>query len=155
MAADTLTITLTDRRPVTIRKEDWPVIASAHDDSWRGNDVGRYQQALAQGECDTYRLTVRQHADGRAIVYGVLDAAIAAWHQPAHGESWRGGELLGMARPAANDAQGWDRYRAAGGETQVSSEALVAAIRRVGESGGLPESIIRACIADLPAETLT
>lgn len=129
--ADTLTITLTDRRPVTIRKEDWPVIASAKDDSWHGNDVGRYQQALAQGQCDTYRLTVRQHADGRALVYGVLDAAIAAWHQPAHGESWRGGDLV------------------------EAGADLARVIRRVGESGGLPESVIRACIADLPAEALT
>lgn len=127
--AETLTITLTDRRPVTIDKTAWPVIASAKDDSYHG-DPGRWQQALARSECDTYRLTVRQHADGRTIVYGVLDAAIAAWHQPAHGEDWRGGVLLDAGADVA------------------------AAIRQVGESGGLPDAVIRACIADLPAEEL-
>jgi hypothetical protein len=80
-----------------------------------------------QGEFDEYTLIVRQHADGRALVYGVVDAALAAWGAPARGESWRGGELL--------DADS-DRARA---------------IRRVGEAGGLPDAIIRACIADLPA----
>lgn len=128
--AETLTITLSDRRPIKIQKEAWPVIASAKDDSYSGSDPGRWQQALSRGECDTYRLTVRQHADGRTLVYGVLDAAIAAWHQPAHGEDWRGGVLLDAGADIA------------------------AAIRQVGESGGLPDAVIRACIADLPAEEL-
>lgn len=125
----TRTITLTDRRPVTIRESEWPELASATGDSFRG-DVGRYQQARARGEIDTYSLRVRQHADGRAIVYGVLDAAIAAWRQPAGGEDHRGGELLD------------------GGSD------LAAALRRVGESCRLPDSVIRDAVADLPAETI-
>jgi hypothetical protein len=126
--AKTRTITLTDRRPVKIVEDEWPVIAEAEDDSYQG-DPGRYGQAAGQGEIDTYKLKVRQHADGRAIVYGIVDAAIAPWGQPAGGEDWRGGELV----PPGAD--------------------LAAAIRRVADDH-LPDSVIRACIADLPAEEL-
>lgn len=124
------TITLTGRAPVKIREDQWPVIAQADGDSYRGNDYGRHNQAVHQGECDQYTLRVRQHEDGRAIVYGILDAAIAAWNAPAGGETRRGGETLD-----------------AGAD-------LAAAIRRVGESCELPDRIIRECIADLPAEEL-
>jgi len=126
----TRTITLTGRPPVKIRDEQWPTIAEASGDSYRGNDYARRSQALHQGECDKYTLKVRQHADGRALVYGILDAAISAWNAPAGGEDFRGGELLD---------KGLD---------------IAVAIRRVGESCNLPDSIIRECIADLPAVEL-
>ena len=122
------TITLTGRRPVRILEADWPKIASVSGDSYGGNDCARHNQAVHQGECDEYWLIVRQHADGRALVYAVLDAAIAEWHAPAGGESYRGGEMLD-----------------AGAD-------LAAAVQRVGEAAGLPAELIRDCIADLPAE---
>lgn len=122
----TRTITLTARRPVQIREDEWPEIASATGDSYASRDYSRYQQALSQGELDRYSLRVRQHTDGRAIVYGVLDAA-TAW---TGSEDYRGGELL----PAGAD--------------------LAAALRRVGESCHLPDSIIREAVAALPAETI-
>lgn len=128
----TRTITLTDRPPVRIREDQWPVVAQASGDSYRG-DVGRHEQARRQGEIDTYSIRVREHDDGRAIVYAVLDAAIAAWGHPAGGESARCGELLPV-------------------ESTITD--YVAAIRRVGADCGLPESVIRACIADLPAEEI-
>ena len=124
------TITLTGRPPVRITDSDWPLIASAKGDSYRGNDYGRYRQALSQGECDEYALRVRQHADGRTLVYGVLDAAIAAWNAPAGGNSYRGGQLLHAGADIAN------------------------AIRRVGDECGMPDAVIRECIADMPAEEL-
>ena len=127
----TRTITLTDRPPVRIVEDEWPIIASSGDDSYIGSDYGRRQQALGQGECDEYRLTVRQHQDGRALVYGVLSAADRAWGAPAGGESWRGGELL-----------------------LTSDDDIAMAIRRVGAAGNMPDTVIRACIADLPAEKL-
>lgn len=127
MSTDKLTITLTGRAPVQIAKADWPIVAKAEGDSYSSTDQSRHQQALMQGELDEYRLTVRQHADGRAIVYGVLDAA-RAW---TGSEWWRGGELL---------APGAD---------------IAAAIERVGQDGSLPAYVIRECIADLPAEQLS
>lgn len=122
----TRTITLTGRRPVKIVEDQWPVIASATGDSYRGNDYARHNQAAGQGELDEYRLTVRQHADGRAIVYGVF-AGASAW---TGNESRRGGQLL----DAGDD--------------------LADAIRRVGEDCNLPDTVIRECVADLPAETI-
>lgn len=126
MTSEKLTITLTGRNPVKVTKEQWPVIASAKGDSYASNDYSRYQQAQSRGEIDQYRLTVRQHQDGRAIVYGVFDAA-TAW---TGNEDRRGGELL--------DA----------------GAGIAAAISRVGEDVGLPDSVIRQCIADLPAEEI-
>jgi hypothetical protein len=121
------TITLTDRPPAKIREDLWPTIAEAHGDSYDGSDYARHQQAVRQGEVDDYLLRVRQHADGRTLVYGVLDAAISAWHAPAGGEYIRGGELLD------------------------SGADVSAAIRRVGEYCHLPDSVIRDCVASLPA----
>jgi hypothetical protein len=126
----TRTITLTDRPPVKIRDDAWPVIAEASGDSYRGGDYARRNQARHQGEVDKYTLKVRQHEDGRTLVYGILDAANAAWGAPAGGEDHRGGELL------------------------EAGADIAAAIRRVGESCDLPDSIIRECIAALPPEEL-
>jgi len=122
----TRTITLTGRAPVKIIEDEWPRIAQGSGDSFVGHDYARKQQADAQGELDDYTITVRQHADGRAIVYGVL-AAATAW---TCSESRRGGQLLDAGADIA------------------------AAIREVGEDCGLPDSVIRECIADLPAEEI-
>lgn len=149
------TITLTGRPPVKIKEDEWPIIASAKGDSYRGNDdYGRHRQALGQGECDEYSLHVRQHADGRTLVYGVLSAAIAAWRQPAAGESHRGGVLLS---PPADGTPGrwiWEGTIDEVPATIVMWPEIADAIRRVGEECGLPDAVIRECIADLPAEEL-
>lgn len=72
------TITLTDRPPVRIVEADWPQIARAK--SWDN----RYECQANR----TWRLCVRQHDDGRAIVYGSYSSA---W-QGARGAD--AGELL-------------------------------------------------------------
>ena len=105
------TITLTNRAPVIILEAEWPIVAMA-----RG----------ASGDAAEYTLRVRRHADGRAIVYGVVDAR-------TEGGSWRGGEVV----DAAGDAG-----------------AIAAGLRRVGKDAGIPERIIASCIADLPATPL-
>lgn len=115
------TITLTGRSPVTIREDLWPVIAEAHGDSDRS--PGR---TLPDYEIDSWSIRVRQHADGRAIVYAVLSGS-PAWTGT---ESRAGGELL----PAGSD--------------------LAAALARVGEDVGISEDTVRDCVADLPAEDL-
>ena len=126
-AKKTRTITLTDRRPARIVEEDWPILAKAQDDSYHGNDYCRRQQALAQGELDRYSLIVREHEDGRVLVYAVIHGA-TAWTGT---RDYRGGEML-------------------------DDEAdVVAAIRRVGGTAvgrGMPERLIDECIGDLPAE---
>lgn len=115
--AKTRTVTLTNRAPVKIREDQWPEIASA---SARPGSH-RNGTPAPDYETDSYTLRVRQHADGRAIVYGVVDAS-TAWTGT---ESWRGGELLDAGADIA------------------------AAIMRVG--AGMPPSVVRECVADLPA----
>jgi len=70
---------LTGRPPVTIEEDLWPVIASA-------------KQWDNQYECQanrTWHLIVRQHADGRSLVYGVYTTQ----YQGERGA--RAGELIG------------------------------------------------------------
>lgn len=122
MNARTRIITLTDAQPVKILDEQWPTIAQAVGDSYLGSNPMEHAEAIEKSRLDHYSLRVRQHADGRAIVYGVLDAAI----QTEHGEDYRGGERID-----------------AGAD-------IPAAVRRVGEYCKLPDWIIRQCIASLP-----
>jgi len=53
---------------------------------------------------------------------------------------------------AASPWTGTESWR--GGEVRAAGSDIAKAIRRVGESGGILDSVIRACIADLPAEEL-
>jgi len=57
------TITLTDAAPVRIRDADWPVIAQS---TW-------YAERNYSDATRVWWLKVRQHADGRTIVYGGHD----------------------------------------------------------------------------------
>jgi hypothetical protein len=119
------TITLTGRPPVSIVEAAWPVIAHAKGDSC--DDASRYQQMECQDELDRYYLTARQHNDGRTLVYGVLiTRGFTASPQP----DYRGGVLL---------PEGMD---------------VASALANVGSECGLPASLIREAIADLPAEEL-
>jgi hypothetical protein len=81
-----LTITLTGRKPVTITKDDWDVIASAGEKEWDN------QYEFQANRTASFKLTVRQHQDGRAIVYGVH--SYNSQYQGEHGRDIRGGELL-------------------------------------------------------------
>jgi hypothetical protein len=116
------TITLTGRAPVTIDESVWPIIAKATD------RPGSFVNGTPRPdyETDSHQVRVRQHADGRAIVYAVLVAA-TPWTGTA---DRRGGELV-----------------AAGGD-------LAAAIERVCLDCNILESTMRDCIADLPAQEL-
>jgi len=138
----TRTITLTDRSPVKVKEDEWPIIAtgSADDDDsdGRGNRPNREW---------TRTIRVRQHEDGRAIVYGVYDYSTN--FQGAHGAAARRGTLL--AGP-------------------VTPDQIIAAIRVVGDDmaeaeadAAIEESrkdnrqwrvAVQACIADLPAVEL-
>lgn len=114
----TRTITLTDRAPVKIREALWPRIAyaSRHD---------------GKVECEAsheWHLTVRQHADGRAIVYG--------------------SEVAGMG----GVCQGYEEARA--GVILDAGADIAAAVRRVGERARCSDAMIDEVIADLPAVEL-
>jgi len=130
----TRTITLTARPPVKIREDEWPVIAH-----------GKYHHHDNQYEFQANRLwkmdvRVRQHADGRAIVYGVYDYDTAFRTERGF-----------LAKAGLVVDQGAD---------------LVDAIRTVGETladaaseaehdfGADISAAVRDCIAELPAQEL-
>lgn len=138
-----LTVTLTGRPPVKIKKDDWPVVAGASD-----KDFDNQYEFQANRKAD-WKLTVRQHADGRTLVYGV-------WTYDTHfqnesGGNVRGGELITVTGADA--------------ESVGDTEPIVAAIQRVGAEleERLPEGkygrgvfprLVHECIADLPAVEL-
>lgn len=129
------TITLTDRPPVTIAEDNWPLIAVAKDYEHDG-----------QVECQANRksswwIGVRKHDDGRAIVYATYSYS-TNW-QNARDYAAKQGVLL----PAAS-----------------TTESIVDAIKSVGadiagcECDGNDserwDTLIDECIADMPAESL-
>lgn len=132
----TRTITLTDRPPVKITDDTWPVIAHG-----TGKSSVCYHTPIPDYQVDSYDLRVRQHADGRTIVYGILNAA-SAWTGT---EDCRGGVIL---TPPGDGPLTADDGRV------VAGEVVVNAIRRIGTLCGFPDAVIRDCIADLPADEI-
>lgn len=114
--AKKIQITMSERRPITIVDADWPIIATA----FRLNGAVEYEL-----------ISVREHRDGRRIVYG--------W--PPEG---------GFIVAPTDELRDAD----AGPISHVpDDDETVRAIRRV---GGIIDSVALAneCIADLPAEEL-
>ena len=109
-----VTIRLTGRRPVEVDDDEWPIVASA---KWHDGEV--------EWEADrVWRLVVREHEDGRAIVYGTYSTAYPGEHDR------RGGEVV----PAGGD--------------------IPEAIYRVAEHLGFDRRLAEEAIGDLPAEEL-
>jgi hypothetical protein len=130
MTTDKLKITMSERRPLTIVKADWPLIARAD----------RHDGAVECQANHEWRIAVREHADGRRLVYGWLTRGNGG--VPIH---WRGSEGGFLVSPIPGpDVEG----------THVGvpdDEETVRAIRRV---GGIidDDKLADECIADLPAE---
>lgn len=121
------TITLTDRAPVRIVENEWAVIASAKD-----YDNEHEFQANRR-----YNLRVRQHADGRTIVYGTHSTQFQNEQDAA------AGELLTPPSDMQVKEEEWCVW-----------DEIPAAIKRVAANCHC-DQIADECIADLPAEDLS
>lgn len=140
----TITLTLTNRPPARVSEDDWPLIATGsadHDDSGdglRGNQPNRAW---------TRTIRVRQHEDGRAIVYGVYDystrwqgeTGAAAKHGTLLAAPVTEDQIIAAIRVVANDLA----------ETETD-----AAISESAKDSRLWRAAAQACIADLPAVEL-
>jgi hypothetical protein len=118
---DKLTITMSERRPLSIAKADWPIIARA---DWHDGKI--------EFEANNIRvIRVREHADGRRIVYGYQCAG--------HGD-----QLAGTRNPEG------------GFLIDAGDEAEAETIRAIRRIGGIidDDALANECIADLPAEEL-
>lgn len=117
-------ITLSDLHPVTIRADQWPILVHVSD-FWGGNGI----------ECQANEeacIKIRQHADGRAIVYGIRDSGPGGMPLSYRGRS--AGFLLSTKE----------------GQEQT---ALIRAIRRVAGAIDWQDGAARA-IAELPPTEL-
>jgi len=116
---NTMTIKMSERRPLKIKKSEWRLIARA---DWHDGQYDFQAHTLR-------RIVVREHADGRRIVYGLQEAG-------------NGGQYRGTRNPAGG-------FLISAGD----EDGTIRAIRRVGgviDDGMLADE----CIADLPAEML-
>lgn len=129
------TITLTGRPPIKIEDDDWDCIAQAS-----------YSEHDGQVECQANRTSkwwvkVRQHDDGRAIVYAGYDYT-SNW-QGARNYAARQGDLLD-GKPTAIDI-----CRAIEDIT-----ARIANCEHDGDDSARWATLAYECIADMPAEEL-
>jgi hypothetical protein len=122
----TLTITMSERRPLKIDPELWPVIASA----------SRHDGAVkAQANTEWY-IKVREDEQGRRLVYGGKVSGNGG--QYAGFRELRGGYLVDSVRDEA-------------GAVASDEQGTVRAIRRV--AGIIGDDQLGAdCIGNLPAE---
>lgn len=126
-----LTITLTGRPPIKIKKEDWPVLASAEDHDKHGAQIGNEPNRE-----DEWYVKVRRHEDGRSIVYAAYKYS-SQW-QNEGGVGVRGGELVA----ADDDVIEAIRRVCADMAERVNAE------RRLGD---IFLRLAHECTADLPA----
>ena len=134
------TITLTDRPPVKIDEDTWPVIARAKDSEHDG-----------QVECQANRRTVwamhvRQHKDGRTIVYATY--SYDSQYQHERGYEARHGVMLAAPAKDADDAA-----RIVSAIQEVGR--LMAAAECDGEDAARWPTLVAETIADLPPEVLS
>jgi hypothetical protein len=132
------TITLTGRPPVKIREDQWLTVAEGEAEQYDGENKRQ------SGRATDVFLRVRQHQDGRTLIYGGYDYS-TRW-QGERDSAYRVGRIItveGVTATEIGDAQ-----------------AIVDGIREVGaelmdKTGGytpLVQEAIDACIADMPAE---
>lgn len=127
------TITLTVRPPVAIDPSAWPVIANASETDHDGQVICRANRV------SEWYIGVRQHADGRAIVYATYD--FATTYRGSRDFSAKHGEIV----PPGGDI----------------CAAIVAVADRMSQCESYEtdasrwDSLARECIADMPAEELS
>jgi len=128
------TITITGRPPVSIAEANWPVLASAREKDYDN------EHEFQANRTEVVAINVRQHTDGRALVYATAKYS-TAW-QSERDDSQREGVYLDT--------------------TETSIEAICSAIGEVCDMMRAPrylpadvwERLAAECIADLPAEEL-
>jgi len=125
------TITLTDRAPVKIVDDEWSIIAGDSDHDGQVESQANH----------IWWIKVRQHADGRRIVYGRLGEGCGGAHIGWHG--WAGGYLI----------RGIQDPRASTGVMMPDDDGTIDAIHQIAEGIEHPEMAARV-IADLPAEAI-
>ena len=132
----TRTITLTGRPPVTIAEAKWPTIASASDKEFDN------QYESQANEISKWGVFVRQHDDGRALVYATY----------SYSSNWRGARCY-----SAKDGV----LLSADSSTDDIVKAIYAVCSDIasrecyGDDAKRWDTLAAECIADMPAEELS
>lgn len=119
------TITMTDRRPLKIDDDAWPLVAKGEGYS------GQYDFQAFDGAW----VRVRQHQDGRSIVYG-------------YAGDWDGG-----GRPTRENIRA-GYLLDAGQDIAAAINRVVSHLEGCDVAGQYAAEAGRQCLADLPAEEL-
>jgi hypothetical protein len=125
-------ITMSERRPLSIVEDDWPLIASADWYSGQFDVQANYKRTIR----------VREHRDGRRIVYGRYYAGPGG--VPT---GWRGAEGGFLVDSSSETRPG------VGTGCAPDEAGTVRAIRRVAGIIG-DDAMGDECIADLPSEEI-
>jgi hypothetical protein len=139
-----LTITLTGRPPVKITKDEWPVIASAEEKEFDN------QHEFQANRRASWKLIVRQHADGRTIVYAIH--SYSTHYQGESGRDVRSGEIITVPGATA-DCVG-DTAPIVDAISRVAMEIELRMPKGEQWSDGVFPRLAHECIADLPAVEL-
>ena len=132
------TITLTDARPVRIREDHWPVLAQG---AWRDHDG---QVRVQANRAWDLVIKVRQHSNGRALVYGFYE-------YDTHFQ----GEQNVVARVGVKLAAGADLPSWINAVAEMMRDRLRDYSDKDGFGYNHITEVAAECIADLPPEDLT
>ncbi|MCA9180563.1 MAG: hypothetical protein KDA51_03900 [Planctomycetales bacterium] len=128
--SDKRTITLTGRPPVRISDDNWPTLASASDKDWDN------EYEFQANRITKWFIGVRQHRDGRAIVYATY----------SYSTNWQG------ERDASKKC---GQMLDAGSSIDDIIRAIEYVCDDMGAGGdGKWDELKAECIADLPAVEL-
>lgn len=134
-------ITMSETAPVRIDAALWPVIASAetHD---------------GKVECQAnteWAIKVREHADGRRLVYGSQSAGNGGHYAGYRGKD--AGYLISVDTQVEEHGSPDDMRRAYAARDKAREEQTIRAIRRVAGVIG-DEDLGAECVGDLPAQEI-
>lgn len=133
---DSEVVVLSGGNPVRVSQRDWQIISDAIRPLRVEVDADNSEDHIDHEIVGHERLVVRQHQDGRCLVYGYT-------HYEACGNNMASELLTSL-----------DIYNLRGGELIPSGSDPVDAIRDVGVALRLDNETIRTCINGLPAQDL-
>jgi hypothetical protein len=125
----TKTIALTGKAPVKIRMADWPIIAHGRREDFDGHHRHQANQA------SNLDIVVRQHFDGRSLVYGVY--AYESNFERSLGSLHRAGYVIEV-----------------GGDIAAAIQRVGADLIARGVNVVTARDVVDECIANLPAQEL-
>jgi hypothetical protein len=137
----TITITMSETAPVKVDPEQWPIIASAET-----HDGKVVYQANTE-----WVIEVREHADGRRLVYGSQSAGRGGQYAGYRGKD--AGYLIAVDTQVEGHGSPDDMRRAYAARDKVREEQTIRAIRRVAGVIG-DEDLGAECVGDLPAQEI-